>query len=417
MTARRPRQCFLLHTAAIASVLLSFTACTSRTASRSQGELTDFATRYATAWSSQDPAKLAAFYAENGSLTVNDGAPSVGRAAITATARGYMTGFPDMVVRLDSLSRDGDHAIFHWTWTGTNTGPGGTGKRVHLSGDEQWTIAVDGLIAESKGHYNEAEYQRQLSQPATTPVARTVPASGMAPVNDIQMDYEIHGDGTPLILLHGGLGSTVNWGNQIPVLSRQYKVIAVDSRGHGRSTFTEQRISYTLMASDVVALMDYLGIEKAHILGWSDSGIIGLDLAINHPDRLNKVIAFGANYSPSGVRADIGESEKINDFMEKAAKDYQTLSPDPARWDPFLGNISQMWASEPNFTAEQLGSITVPVLILDGDNDEAIYTEHTRGMAGLIPTAKLTLIPGTGHFAMWEKPDEINAVILEFFAQ
>jgi uncharacterized protein (TIGR02246 family) len=167
MTARRPRQCFLLHPAAIAGVLLGFTACTSRTASMSQGELTDFAIRYATAWSSQDPAKFAEFYAENGSLTVNDGAPSVGRAAITATARGDMTAFPDMVVRLDSLSRDGDHAIFHWTWTGTNTGPGGTGKRVHLPGYEEWTIAVDGLIAESKGHYDEAEYQRQLSQPAS----------------------------------------------------------------------------------------------------------------------------------------------------------------------------------------------------------------------------------------------------------
>ncbi|CAN5895518.1 hypothetical protein BH20GEM1_BH20GEM1_06830 [soil metagenome] len=377
----------------------------------------DFATRYGAAWSSRDPARLAAFYAENGSLTVNGGAPSVGRAAITATAREYMTAFPDMVVRLDSLTRDGDHPTFHWTWTGTNTGPGGTGKRVHLSGYEQWTIGADGLIAESKGHYDETEYQRQLSQPATMPVAGAAPATGMAPVNDIEMYYEIHGNGPPLILLHGGLGSIVNWRNQIPVLSMNYKVIAVDSRGHGRSTFTEQRISYALMASDIVALMDYLGIERAHILGWSDGGIIGLHLAIHHSDRLNKVIAFGANYDPSGLRADIAESEKINDFIEKAAKDYQTLSPDPTRWDAFLENIGQMWASEPNFTAQQLGSITIPVLILDGDNDEAIYTEHTREMAGLIPTAKLTLIPGTGHFAMWEKPDEINEVMLEFLTQ
>jgi uncharacterized protein (TIGR02246 family) len=150
------------RTATIASVLLVVTACASRTASMSPGELTDFATRYATAWSSQDPAGFAEFYAENGSLTVNDGAPSVARAAITATARAYMTAFPDMVVRLDSLSRDGDQAIFHWTWTGTNTGPGGTGKRVQLSGYERWTMG-DGLIAESKGHFDAAEYQRQVS--------------------------------------------------------------------------------------------------------------------------------------------------------------------------------------------------------------------------------------------------------------
>lgn len=127
-----------------------------------KADLTDFATRYATAWSRQDPVVFASFYAENGSLTVNNGAPSVGRAAITATAREYMTAFPDMVVTFDSLSQDGGHPIFHWTWIGTNTGPGGTGKAVHLSGYERWTIGADGLIAVSKGHFDEAEYQRQM---------------------------------------------------------------------------------------------------------------------------------------------------------------------------------------------------------------------------------------------------------------
>lgn len=124
--------------------------------------LTDFATRYAAAWSSQDPAQLASFYAENGSLSVNGGAPSVGRTAITAAAQGFMTGFPDMVVKLDAISQEGNQAVFRWIWTGTNTGPGGTGKSVRIKGYEEWTIGGDGLIAESKGHYDEAEYQRQL---------------------------------------------------------------------------------------------------------------------------------------------------------------------------------------------------------------------------------------------------------------
>jgi len=127
-------------------------------------KLTDFATRYAAAWSSQNPASLASFYAENGSLTVNGGTPSVGRVAITATARGYMTAFPDMVVKMDDVSQDGGHAVFRWTWTGTNTGPGGTGKSVRIRGHEEWTIGADGLIAESKGQYDDAEYQRQLNQ-------------------------------------------------------------------------------------------------------------------------------------------------------------------------------------------------------------------------------------------------------------
>ena len=136
-----------------------------------QTQLTDVATRYAAAWSSQNPASLASFYTENGSLTVNGGAPSVGRPAITETVRGFMTAFPDMVVKLDQVRPAGSRAIFRWTWTGTNTGPGGTGNSVRISGYEEWTIGADGLIADSKGHFDEAEYQRQLKsgdQPSRT---------------------------------------------------------------------------------------------------------------------------------------------------------------------------------------------------------------------------------------------------------
>lgn len=129
-------------------------------------QLTDFAIRYAAAWSGQNAASLAAFYAENGSLTVNDGAASVGRAAIAATARSYMVAFPDMVVKMDHVSQEGSRAVFHWTWTGTNSGPGGTGKAVRISGYEEWTLRADGLIADSKGHFDEAEYQRQLRSDA-----------------------------------------------------------------------------------------------------------------------------------------------------------------------------------------------------------------------------------------------------------
>lgn len=150
----------------MAGAVLALTSCAPTTTSTNESELTDFATRYAAAWSSQDPASLAAFYGEDGSLTVNAGAPSVGRAAITATARGFMTAFPDMVVKMDEVRGDGSHAIFRWIWTGTNTGPGGTGKSVLIKGYEEWTIGADGLIAESKGHYDEADYQRQLQSGA-----------------------------------------------------------------------------------------------------------------------------------------------------------------------------------------------------------------------------------------------------------
>jgi len=125
-------------------------------------KLKEFATRYAEAWSSQDPEKLASHYEPEGSLAVNGGAPSVGRAAIAATARQFMEAFPDMVVTVDSVEGDERRAVFHWTWTGTNTGPGGTGKSVRIGGHEAWTFGPEGRIRESKGHYDEAEYRRQV---------------------------------------------------------------------------------------------------------------------------------------------------------------------------------------------------------------------------------------------------------------
>ena len=125
-------------------------------------KLTEFATRYAKAWCSQNPEKVAAFYAENGSLSVNDGPPTVGRAAIAEIAQGFMRTFPDMVVSFDKLEPQSNATVFHWTLTGTNTGPGGTRKRVRISGYELWQFDNDVLIGNSKGHFDSAEYERQL---------------------------------------------------------------------------------------------------------------------------------------------------------------------------------------------------------------------------------------------------------------
>jgi uncharacterized protein (TIGR02246 family) len=125
-------------------------------------KLKEFATQYTAAWCSQHAERVASCYAENGSLKINEGKPSIGRTAITAAAQGFMTAFPDMVVTMDTLSLDRDRTVYHWTLTGTNTGPAGTGKAVHISGYEEWTIGADGLIMKSLGHFDEDEYQRQL---------------------------------------------------------------------------------------------------------------------------------------------------------------------------------------------------------------------------------------------------------------
>jgi predicted ester cyclase len=126
-------------------------------------DLHEFAERYTEAWCSQQPERVAAHYAPEGSLTINDGAPSVGSAAITEAARSFMVAFPDLQVLMDDLRVNGEAAEYHWTLVGTNSGPGGTGKRVRISGYEEWTIGADGLIAASLGHFDQADYERQLA--------------------------------------------------------------------------------------------------------------------------------------------------------------------------------------------------------------------------------------------------------------
>ena len=125
-------------------------------------QLTEFAKRYAEAWCTQNPESVATFFAEDASLTVNDGVPAFGRAAIAEVARGFFRDFPDMIVTFDKLEPRGDRSAFHWTLIGTNTGPGGTGSRVLISGYELWKIDNDGLIAESKGHFDAQDYESQM---------------------------------------------------------------------------------------------------------------------------------------------------------------------------------------------------------------------------------------------------------------
>ena len=143
-------------------LLIMLSACASETKRMNSEKLNEFAIRCTAAWCSQNAASVASFFAEGGSLKINEGTPPVGRTAITAAAQGFMSAFPDLVVKMDGLDVDGGRITYHWTLIGTNTGPGGTGKAVRISGYEEWRIGAEGLIAASRGHFDEAEYQRQL---------------------------------------------------------------------------------------------------------------------------------------------------------------------------------------------------------------------------------------------------------------
>jgi pimeloyl-ACP methyl ester carboxylesterase len=255
------------------------------------------------------------------------------------------------------------------------------------------------------------ELWKTLPVPPSAPKAK---ATGYANVNGAEIYFTIHGSGEPLILLHGGLGNMDYWGGQIEAFSAKYKVVCIASRGHGRSTRDDQPYSYHLMASDVLAVMDILSIEKASIVGWSDGGNIGIDIAINNPDRLMKLFVFGANFHPSGVKPTVETDATFGAYVERAAADYSRLSKTPKQFDQFVEQISEMWATQPDFTPEQLKSIRVPVAIGYGEHDEAITLEHTKQMASLIPGSTLVILPNLSHFAMWQDPEAFNAAVLKF---
>ena len=246
-----------------------------------------------------------------------------------------------------------------------------------------------------------------------TPALPQAAQSGLAPVNGIKIWYASFGQGDPVILLHGGLANSNYWGEQVRALMPRYRVIVMDSRGHGRSSRDERPFGYDLMAEDVVGLMDFLKVPKAALVGWSDGAIIGLDIAMKHPERLTRLFAFAANSDPSGV-ADIGSSPVFNAYIARAEKEYEALSPTPKDYKPFLDQIGKMWETQPNWTAVDLKKIAVPTWIVDADHDEAIKRENTEFMAANIPGAGLLIQPKVSHFSFIQDPAQFDADLLHF---
>jgi pimeloyl-ACP methyl ester carboxylesterase len=257
-----------------------------------------------------------------------------------------------------------------------------------------------------------ADERWQTLPPTPAPVAGE--RTGHADVNGIRLFYAEIGQGSPVVMLHGGLANSDYFGNQVGALAARHRVILVDSRGHGRSTRGDRPFGYDLMTDDVVALLDTLHIEKADIVGWSDGGIIGLDMAMRHPERVGRVFAFGANTQKSGLKDGFDQNPVFAAFMARARLEYARLSPTPNEYDAFESQIGKMWESEPDWTDAQLRSIRSPVLVVDGDHDEGIKREHTEYMAATIPGAKLLILPDVSHFAFLQDPATFNAALLRF---
>ncbi len=250
-----------------------------------------------------------------------------------------------------------------------------------------------------------------IPDPAPMPAATS---EGMAEVNGIAMHYATFGAGDPVLLIHGGLGHADLWSAQIADLMTDHLVIVADSRGHGRSTRDAQPFGYDLMAADYVALLDHLGIEKVDLVGWSDGGIIGLDIAMRHPERLDRLFAHAANVTVDGVDPSVAEDPVFAAYIERMAADYARLSPTPDQFEPFVAQISEMWASQPNWADADIAAITTPTAIVLGEYDEAITRAHTEHMAATIPGAELVILPGVSHFAMLQAPAAYAAAVRAF---
>jgi pimeloyl-ACP methyl ester carboxylesterase len=246
------------------------------------------------------------------------------------------------------------------------------------------------------------------------PELPSVRAEGRVTCDGAQIWYASFGEGAAVILLHGGLGHSGNWGHQVRTfLDAGYRVIVIDSRAHGRSTLGGGELHYGRMANDVLAVMDHLGLEKAAFVGWSDGACIAMVLGMHKPSRVLGVFYFACNMDPSGTKPFM-MTEVIKRCLSRHKADYARLSPTPDDFDMLRAKLQPMQASEPNASAADLAAINIPVAIAHAENDEFITREHALNLVGKIPGAEFVLLPRVSHFAPLQDPDLFNAAVLKF---
>jgi pimeloyl-ACP methyl ester carboxylesterase len=226
--------------------------------------------------------------------------------------------------------------------------------------------------------------------------------------------YSTYGSGPPVILLHGGLGHSGNWGYQVPSLVKSgYQAVLIDSRGHGRSTRDAKPYSYELMASDVLSVMDALRVKRSSLVGWSDGACTALVLAAKDPSRVAGVFFFACNMDPGGVKP-FEDTPTLKRCFARHEKDYAQLSATPDNFKDFVEAVTKMQQTQPNYSAEDLARISVPVTIVQSEHDEFIKCEHAEYLAQSIPNAGFVLLNDVSHFAPLQRPERFNTAILEF---
>jgi pimeloyl-ACP methyl ester carboxylesterase len=267
------------------------------------------------------------------------------------------------------------------------------------------------MHGEMRLEFRDDDLVRFEAEGAALPVAGE---QGFVASDGARIWYASFGAGAPVILLHGGLGHSRNWGHQVPaVVEGGYRAVVIDSRGHGRSTRDARPYTYELMASDVVAVMDALGLAKACLVGWSDGACVALVLAAKSPERVAGVFFFACNMDPSGVKP-FEATPMLNRCFARHTKDYAALSATPERFKEFADAVGLMQRTQPDYPEADLAAIRVPVVIVQSEYDEFIRPQHAEYLARSIPGAKLVELKGVSHFAPLQRPELFNAAVLEF---
>jgi pimeloyl-ACP methyl ester carboxylesterase len=231
--------------------------------------------------------------------------------------------------------------------------------------------------------------------------------------------YEQSGDGDPLVLLHGGMSNGSEWALQTPAFAERYTVYVPDRRAHGRTPDVDGPLTYDAMADDTVAFLETVVGGPAHLVGWSDGGIVALTVALARPDLVRRQVVIGTNFHYSGL---MGDSADLGDDPDAPGlamfKDmYQAVSADgPEHWPVFHAKTARLWREEPAFTVADLGRIPTPTLVMVGD-DEPIWLAHTTGLYESLPAGQLAVVPGTSHMLTLEKPALVNELVLDFLGQ
>lgn len=245
-----------------------------------------------------------------------------------------------------------------------------------------------------------------------------------ADINGIKMYYDKYGKGEPLLLLHGGTGSIEDYKYIIPYLSKDFQVIAVDFRGHGRTNNNIDSMSYSLHTSDIIHFIEFLRLEELRIIGYSDGGVVALKLAIEIPEKIKKMVVVGANKSVSDLENyiidfanEMTSDENMSNSYIKSQKDkYIKMNPEPDKYEKFMQLVGQMWLREPYITNDDYAIIKTPILLIYGDRDLIKFDKMIQMYKDLKDDRKqLCILPNTDHFVFQENHSEIvNPIILKY---